>query len=439
MGARSGVYPATFFHPGKWFQQPVQIHVVDDDHAREFLYRRDYFSIPDGNPAQRMPDDAGFAGFRFHESRQRDDWRTQDWVAFLGASYFRTIGAHGQYGLSARGIAIDTAIDGPEEFPHFREFFLQSAPTPEAPVWVYALLDGPSVSGAFRFALDRREGVMITVDSELFLRRSVRRLGIAPLTSMFWYGEYGRERKQDWRPEIHDSDGLALHSGAGERIWRPLRNPRTAMTSSFMDHNPRGFGLLQRDRDFEHYLDGVRYDLRPSLWIEPMGDWGEGAIQLVELPTDDEIHDNTVAMWVPAEAARRGAHYTYRYRMHWLGEEPYPAHDLAHVISTRSGRGGPPGTIRQPGQVRYVVEFAGGPLAALAPTANVEAVVSSSNGAERILLARAEPVPAVTGRWRALFDLAIEPEEVADLRLYLRLEARALSETWTFQHDATPG
>lgn len=433
-----GAFPATFFHLGKWFQQPVHLHVVDGDRAREIRYRRDYFAMPADNPAMRMPDDAGFAGFRFHESRWRDDWRTQDWVAFLGASYFRTIGALGQYGLSARGIAVDTAVAGPEEFPQFREFYLEPAATPETPARVYALLDGPGISGAYRFEMYRREGVLIEVDCQLFLRRDITRLGIAPLTSMFWYGEHGRGRDLDWRPEIHDSDGLAIWNGAGERIWRPLRNPPYATASSFVDFNPRGFGLLQRDRDFEHYLDGVRYDRRPSLWIEPLGDWGEGSVQLVELPTDDEIHDNMVAMWVPAGPARQGNHYAYRYRMHWLGDEPYPARDLAHVIATRAGRGGEPGTIRKPGQVRYVVEFAGGALAGLDPKAEVEAVVSSSTGAERILLARAEPVPSVSGRWRALFDLAFKPGEVADLRLFLRQGERALSETWLFQHLVPP-
>ena len=433
-----GIYPATFFHLGKWFRQPVRIHVVDGDYAREIRYRRRYFSVPEGSPAQRMPDDAGFAGFRLHEARVRNDWRTQDWVAFLGASYFRAIGALGQYGLSARGVAVDTAIEGPEEFPRFTEFYLQPALAPDAPVVVDALLDGPGLSGAFHFQIYRRQGVIITVESRLFLRRDIRRLGIAPLTSMFWYGEHGRGRELDWRPEVHDSDGLAICNGGGERIWRPLRNPLTATTSSFADRDPKGFGLLQRDRAFEHYLDGVRYDLRPSLWIEPLGDWGKGAVQLVELPTDDEIHDNVVAMWVPAGAASRGSRYRYRYRMHWLADEPYPAKDLARVMATRCGRGGEPGTTRLPGQIRYVVEFVGGPLAALSPTADVEAVVSSSTGSGRILLARAEPVPAVSNRWRALFDLAYEPGEVADLRLYLRLGTRALSETWLFQHRPAP-
>lgn len=428
-----GAFPVTFFHLGKWFQQPMRAHVVDQGKAREIRYRRDYFSMPKDNPAQHMPDDAGFAGFRLHESRLRDDWRTQDWVAFLGASYFRTIGALGQYGLSARGIAVDTAVAGPEEFPMFREFYLEPAASATEPMRIHALLDGPGITGAYRFDLHRTEGVVIEVDCRLFLRRDITRLGIAPLTSMYWFSEYGRGRDLDWRPEIHDSDGLAILNGAGERIWRPLRNPPFPTASAFADFNPRGFGLLQRDRNFDHYLDGVLYDRRPSLWIEPLGQWGEGSVQLVELATDDEIHDNIVAMWVPAGAAKQGAEYSFAYRMYWLADEPFRAANLAHVVSTRSGRGGEPGTIRKPGIIRYVVEFAGGELPGLAKTTKIDAVVTCSLGQERILLARAEPVPT-TDRWRVQFDLRVNFDEVADLRLFLRQGDRALSETWLFQH-----
>ena len=144
------------------------------------------------------------------------------------------------------------------------------------------------------------------IEKHLFLRADIERLGIAPLTSMFWYAEYGRERIADWRPEVHDSDGLAIWNGAGERIWRPLNNPTRVFHTSYLDHNPKGYGLLQRDRVFDHYLDGVGYDRRPSTWVEPIGDWGKGVVQLVEIPTDDEIHDNIGAYWLPEQPARAG-------------------------------------------------------------------------------------------------------------------------------------
>lgn len=428
-----GTYPVTFFHLGRWFPHPVRIYEVRGDQAREVEYRTDYFDIPADHVAWGLPPTAGFAGFRLHEARQRADWRTQDWVAFLGASYFRAIGALGQYGLSARGVAINTASPQPEEFPLFREYYLAPAETAQSPTMVYALLDGPSITGAYRFALFRGRGVVMDVDKHLFLRREVDRLGIAPLTSMFWFGEYGRGRALDWRPEVHDSDGLALWTGEGERIWRPLSNPRQAVTSGFLDRNPRGFGLMQRDRAFGHYLDGVFYDRRPSLWIEPKGSWGEGQVQLVELPTDDEIHDNIVAYWMPAAQPKRGAAFEFSYRMHWLAGHPYPPEALARVYSTRTGRGGEAGKERPPGVRKFVVEFVGGELENLPAGAEPQAVVSASNG--RLSLVRTEPVPT-TRRWRASFDLALAAGEVSDIRLFLRLADRPLTETWLFQYRA---
>ncbi len=427
----SGTYPATFFHLGTFFQKSVKMHVVEGERAREILYSPDYFDMPADSIARQMPADSGFAGFRLQESRRREDWRTQDWVAFLGASYFRAIGELNQYGLSARGVAVDVAAPTPEEFPDFTEFYIAPAAREEDPVMVYALLDGPGISGAFRFAIRRTAGVIMDVENALFLRRDVHRLGIAPLTSMFWMAEYDRGPVADWRPEVHDSDGLALWTGDGERIWRPLNNPDRVVTSSFVDRNPRGFGLLQRDRDFEHFLDGVHYERRPSLWVEPLGDWGAGAVQLVEIPTDDEIHDNIVAFWVPQEPATAGSSYGYRYRLHWLAEEPYFPDGIGRTVATRTGRGGQPGRPRPPGLRKFVIEFAGGPLEGLPEAAEPEAVITASRG--EISYVFTERVPG-TERWRAQFDLAAEGEEPVELRVYLRHEGKPLTETWAFQH-----
>ena len=429
-----GVYPVTFFHLGAYFPTQVRMFTVEDGTAREIRYSAAYFDMPSDSIARQMPDDAGFAGFRLHESRARDDWRTQDWVAFLGASYFRAIGALGQYGLSARGVAVDTAEPTPEEFPEFLEFYIAPAATEADPVVVHALLDGPRIAGAFRFHIRRTEGVVMDVEAKLFLRGDVARLGVAPLTSMFWFGEYGRERTKDWRPEVHDSDGLAILTGAGERIWRPLNNPRSARTSAFVDQNPGGFGLLQRDRNFENYLDGVNYDLRPSLWVEPLGEWGKGAIHCVELPTDDEIHDNIAAFWVPERPARAGEAFDFSYRLHWLADEPYPPSQIARAVATRTGRGGRPGQPRPHGVVKFVVDFEGGPLAGLDAEAEVKAVATTSAG--EVMDAYAEPVPR-TSRWRAQFDLMPAAGATADLRLYLRLGDDAASETWLYQYAPT--
>jgi glucans biosynthesis protein len=426
-----GVYPATFFHLGRFFPNKVTMYALEDGQAAEIRYLPGYFDMPEDSVARGLPEDVGFAGFRFQESRARDDWKTQDWVAFLGASYFRAIGELGQYGLSARGIAIDTAISGPEEFPDFTEFYIAPATSDSEPATLLALLNGPSVAGAYRFKLWRTAGVVMEVEAELFLRRDVQRFGVAPLTSMFWYAEQNRNVADDWRPEVHDSEGLALWTGAGERLWRPLNNPPQTVTSAFADENPRGFGLMQRDRNFEHYLDGVNYDRRPSLWVEPLGDWGQGSVELIEIPTDDEIHDNIGAFWVPAEPARAGDAYRFAYRLHWLADEPYPAADLARCVATRRGRGGEPGKPRVPGIDKFVVEFAGGALPDLAADAEITPDIDASRG--EVSYVFVEPVPH-TDRWRLQFDLTADGSDPVELRAYLRAGDRPLTETWLYQH-----
>ncbi|MDW3680559.1 glucan biosynthesis protein D [Cupriavidus sp. CV2] len=438
-----GQFPVTFFHLGNFFRQPVRMHVIDSAKgmpvAREIVYDGSYFDMPADSPARKLPRGSGFAGFRFQESRLGDqkklDWKKNDWVAFLGASYFRTIGELYQYGLSARGIAIDVAEAGrPEEFPNFTHFYFET-PTGNGggdAVTVYALLDGPSVAGAYRFVMQRGKGVLMDIDCALFLRKDIARLGLVPLTSMCWFTEASKGKAVDWRPEVHDSDGLAIWNGAGEHIWRPLNNPPRTTASSFGDDNPRGFGLLQRDRNFDHYQDGVHYERRPSLWVEPRDGWGAGAVQLIEIPTDDEIHDNIVAMWVPKAPAKAGSDFRLRYRLHWLAEEPYPS-PLARCVATRLGNGGQPGQPRPQGVRKFMVEFKGGPLEKLPFGTKPEAVLTAARGTFSYVFT--EPVPnGVAGHWRAQFDLTTEGKDPVDLRLFLRLDGKPLSETWLYQY-----
>jgi len=427
-------FPITFFHMGRYFRSPVRMHVIEGGQAREIVYDNAYFEMPADSPAHRIPDNSGFAGFRFQEARDGSlDWRRNDWVAFLGASYFRAIGELFQYGLSARGVAVDTAVFGTtEDFPSFTHVYFATPAAGSKAITVLALLDGPSLAGAFRFVMRRDKAVVIDIEKALHLRRDVARLGIAPLTSMYWYSETAKPTAIDWRPEIHDSDGLSLWTGAGERIWRPLNNPPRTTASAFADERPRGFGLMQRDRLFDHYLDGVYYDRRPSLWVEPVNDWGRGSVQLIETPTDDEIHDNIVAMWVPEEPARAGGAYEFRYRTHWLAGEPYPP-SLAQCVATRMGNGGQAGTVRPKGVRKFIVEFKGEPLTRLAKGVLPEPVLSASRGAFSNI--RAEAVPNdVPGHWRAEFDLTVTGDEPVELRCYLRSGDEVLSETWLFQY-----
>ncbi|MCG7394427.1 glucan biosynthesis protein D [Microvirga sp. ACRRW] len=427
-------FPVTFFHMGRFFQKPVRMHVVENGQAREIIYDTEYFDMPADSPARKLPDNTGFAGFRFQEARNgKLDWRKNDWVAFLGASYFRAIGELYQYGLSARGLAIDVAVHGQnEEFPDFTHVYFETPKPGSDTVTVYALLDGPSVAGAYKFVMQRAAAVIMDIDTALYLRKDIARLGLAPLTSMYWYSEKSKTTAIDWRPEIHDSDGLAMWTGAGERIWRPLNNPPRIITSAFGDENPRGFGLLQRDRNFDHYLDGVYYDRRPSLWIEPQGTWGKGSIQLVEIPTDDEIHDNIVAMWVPADPARAGQALNLRYRMHWSADEPYPT-PLARVIATRFGNGGQAGTARPKGVRKFMVEFIGEPLTKLPNGVIPKPVLSASRGEFTNILTEAVP-NNVPGHWRTQFDLTVTGTEPVEMRCYLRNGDEVLSETWLYQY-----
>jgi periplasmic glucans biosynthesis protein len=449
-----GQFPVTFFHLGRFFQAPVHMHVLEgtgeQQQAREILYDESYFDMPADSPARKLPRGSGFAGFRFQESRLGDqqqlDWKKNDWVAFLGASYFRAIGDLYQYGLSARGIAIDVAQAGKaEEFPNFTHFYFVPPADNSDTVVVYAVLDGPSITGAYKFVMqrasqsgsrqqaDQKPGVIMEVDCALFLRRDIDRLGIAPATSMYWFSETVKGTGTDWRPEVHDSDGLAIWNGAGEHIWRPLNNPAHISASAFSDNNPHGFGLLQRDRNFDHYQDGVRYERRPSLWVEPLDTWGPGSVQLIEIPTDDEIHDNMCAMWVPQAKATAGSSYRFRYRLHWLHDEPTPS-PLARVVATRLGNGGQPGQPRPRNVRKFMVEFLGAPLEKLAFGELPEAVLSSSRGSFSYVFTEAVP-DGISGHWRAQFDLTVEGDEPVDLRLFLRHKNQTLSETWLFQYQ----
>lgn len=411
-----------FFPMGRAASAPVAMNVVRQGQARAVSYSPGLFDMPAGSPARKLGERAGFGGFRVMNADQRTDW-----IAYLGASYFRSADPFNQYGLSARGLAVDTAV-GREEFPIFTDFWLEHDPTGE--LVVYALLDGPSVAGAYRIRHGRvATGLVQEVEADLHFRRPVERLGVAPLTSMYWYGQSDRKPADDWRPQIHDSDGLAIWTGKGERIWRPLANPARVVTNLFIDQSPRGFGLMQRDRKFEDYQDdGAFYERRPSAWVEPIGDWGAGSVQLVEIPTASETDDNIVAFWTPAARPKAGQALTFAYRLYWTAEEPSLV-GVARVAATRLGQGGRPGQPSPAGRRKCVVDFVGEALAGL-KRGDVEAVVDVERGAA------IEPVayPVVgADRWRLAFDVETPANSTVNLRAFLRRGDRALSETWIYQ------
>ena len=422
-------FRARFFHLGLFFGKPVRMYELANGQAQELAYDPAMFDYgKSGLKAGELPADLGFAGFRlnFHS-----DWE-RDLAAFLGASYFRAVGGEWQYGLSARGLAIDTGMGRPEEFPDFTAFYLERPAPGSNTVVVLALLDSPSIAGAYRFAITPGETQVMEIDAALYPRKSIERLGIAPCTSMFQTGENDRRMANDWRPELHDSDGLAMWRGNGEWVWRPLTNPKNLQFNAFGDDSPRGFGLVQRDRNFDHYQDdGAFYNRRPSLWVEPKTNWGAGSVQLIEIPTVDETFDNIVAFWNPAKPVQPGEEMLMGYRLYW-GAQPPVQPQLGHCVATRTGIGGIVGKPRPYFSWRFTVDFAGEELARVPRDAKVEPVIVASRGKLEITSAR--PLDSVNG-WRAQFDLRPmdDSTDPVTLRLYLRLGDKPLTETWLYQ------
>ena len=426
-------FQVRLFHAGLYFKRRVQIHEVHDGRARQLAYSPALFDYGrSGLDATRLPADLGFAGLRLSVSTAPRN----DMVAFLGGSYFRAVGGTRQYGLSARGLAVDTAMGRDEEFPDFTAFWLERPSPQSQTVVVHALLDSPGVTGAYRFAITPGENTVMEVDSALYPRREIERIGIAPCTSMFVVGENNRRAALDWRPEIHDSDGLQMRTGNGEWIWRPLNNPGNLRLNAYADLNPRGFGLLQRDRNFDHYQDdAMAYERRPSLWVEPRGDWGTGQVQLVEIPSPDETFDNIVCYWTPSQRPQAGQELLWGYRLFW-GATPPARPSLARCVASRTGIGGAVGKKRSRFSWRFAVDFTGGNLALLDADAAVEAVVTASRGQVELVTAR--PQASVQG-WRALFDVVPdERTEPIALRLFLRVNGQALTETWIYEWAPPP-
>ncbi|KXW56422.1 glucan biosynthesis protein [Ferrovum sp. PN-J185] len=439
-----GQFPISFFHQGRFFRVPVRMFVLDSNEsttqAKEILYNSHLFTMPENSPARRLTSPAAFAGFRIQESRLNNtaqlNWRTNDWAAFLGASYFRAIGDEYQYGLSARGVAVNVVVEGvQEEFPDFTHFYFVPPEDNSDSMIIYALLDGPSITGAYRFKITRRHEVIMEIENHLFLRKDIHRLGLAPMTSMYWFSEKDKKTAEDWRPAVHDSDGLMLWTGQDEHVWRPLNNPSGIQISSFVDNHPKGYGLMQRERRFSEYQDAVHYEKRPSLWLEPLGDWGEGAVQLVELHTSEELYDNMVTMWVPKEKARAGQSFHLNYRLYWQADYPFPL-PLAEVCRTSIGRGGEPGVSRPPEAHKFMVEFHGDIFSTLPPNTDPFADLWTSRG--RFDLIYVERVPdGKPNQWRIIFDLILPKQDKGDpveLRLTLKSQGKVISETWVYQY-----
>lgn len=429
-----------FFHRGFFYKQRIDVSVVKDGEANPVAYSPSMFQTDAIVPTPLPTEDIGFAGLRLHGHINRPDY-FDEIAAFQGASYFRSLGKDQIYGLSARGLALNVGAPEGEEFPLFRDFWAETPAADSNAVVIHALLDSKSVSGAYRFTIRPGMPTEMDVEATLFPRVDLKSVGLAPATSMFYFDANGRDNFDDWRPQVHDSDGLLIINGRGERLWRPLANPGTLQFSAFVDNGTRGFGLLQRNRNYDSYNDyTTSYEKRPSLWVEPVGDWGKGSVVLVEIPSQSEINDNIVAYWQPAEPIPAGSEYAFSYHLAW-GDGPA----LPGLIVSQTSRGR--GDLRSASPVRrFVVDFTAtgaatapdGAATASAqppadPHAQPKATVTASAGAVNDVLIEKNPE---NGGWRLTFNLDPAGEKLIELRAVLAFPDSRPVDTWLYRWTA---
>jgi len=414
-----------FFHRAQ-SNPRVRMNEVVNGAARRLPYDSSDFDFGKNTLQPEKWGELDYAGLRVHYHLNGPEYK-DELIVFLGASYFRALAAGTRYGLSARGLAVDTVGGRGEEFPYFPEFWIVKPARDARTLRMLALLSSERVSGAYQFDVIPGDETVIEVRSRLYLRSPVGTLGVAPLTSMYQFGE-NQPHRVDFRPEVHDSDGLMVATGSGEWLWRPLINPTNVLTTSFSMRELKGFGLMQRDRSFTSYEDPeARYDLRPSAWIEPTTEWGPGRVELVLLNTPNETNDNVVAYWVPETLPAPGEPLDFAYRLHWQGARVVQQPPGAWVVQSRVGRG-----YRElaDDEQQFMVDFMGPSLAALEPSAPVKAVVSAPANGE-ILETNAYYVEA-TRAWRMMVLVKqLDSARPVELRGYLQNGNDVLTETWS--------
>ncbi|BCJ09336.1 glucans biosynthesis protein G [Pseudomonas sp. RtIB026] len=415
-------FKLSFYHQGMHFDTPVTINEITANKVKEIKYDPSRFEFGDVPHDAEATKNLGYAGFRVLYPINKAD-KQDEIMTLLGASYFRVVGKGHRYGLSARGLAIDTALPSGEEFPRFREFWIEKPKPNDKHLVIYALLDSPRSTGAYKLTLRPGEDTLVDVKSRVYLRDNVSRLGIAPLTSMYLFGPNQPSKVMNYRPALHDSEGLAIHAGNGEWLWRPLNNPKHLAVSNFSVENPRGFGLLQRQRDFSDYEDlDDEYEKRPSAWIEPKGDWGKGTVDLVEIPTADETNDNIVAFWSPEKLPEVGKPFEYDYRLRWtIKEDQLHSQELGWVKQTLRSTGDvkQSNLIRQTdGTVAFLVDFIGPNLATLPADTAVRSQVSVGDNAE-VVENNLRYNPETKG-WRLTLRLKVQdPKKSTEMRAAL--------------------
>ncbi|MTI64493.1 glucan biosynthesis protein G [Methylophaga sp.] len=414
------LFSIQLFAPGYLYEHLIDVDIVEDGMAYSVGLNEASFSVPRESMAKILADIGKYAGIRLHYPLNNADYK-DEFLVFQGASYFRAVSKDQQYGLSARGLAIDVAESQGEEHPIFRRFWVERPGEKQKAIVVHALLDSPGVTGAYRFGIYPDDPTRMDVNVILFPRRDLDHVGIAPLTSMFMHGDMQSADKPDYRPAVHDSEGLAIIRGNEERVWRPLSNPNTLQISAFIDEDPRGFGLIQRSRNFHHYQDlEAMYHKRPSLWVKPLGDWGKGQLQLVEIPSENEANDNIVAYWRPAETLKKGQKYRYSYRLTWP-DKPGSQSNQTQVIRSASG-------LRlQDNQREIVIDYS---HIEAEDIKNISVNATLDQG--HLLASRIQHNPE-TGGARVFLTFDEQDASTIEFRVQLKKNQQVLTETWLYR------
>ncbi len=429
-------YQVHAFPLGWLFKEPVAVSEIVDGDAHAIGFETADFRIYDKDIAERAEKEPfpGVAGFRINYPLNEPK-NSDELVSFLGASYFRALGHQNIYGASARGLLINSWREGAEEFPRFSEFYLEKPASADRPLTVYAALESQSVTGAYRFVITpaspERQQTAMEVTARLFFRADVPELGIAPLTSMFLFAETNRADFDDYRPQVHDSNGLLLEKDGGETMWRALNNTDTLGNTFLWDANVKAFGLYQRDRNFETYQDaGAHYERRPSIRVEPVEGFGQGTVRLIEIPSRLEADDNVVAFWIPTDPVKAGDSREFHYRLVWGDLLPQADAPLAYVAETRTGQGGISGIENAASLRKFVVDFRGGELEAMEPDAPLEVKAEASAG--KIVSTTLSKV-AANDVWRLVLDVETDGQPLIELKASVAADGRPITETWLYQ------
>ena len=436
-----GLYPyeVQLFHTGFLYKHPININVIDyRNKVSNLAFDTDYFRyerLAEFIPTE-IKTDVGFAGFRIHYPVNGKEYK-DELAAFLGATYFRLIGQQQKYGMSARGLAIDTAMPEGEEFPYFTDFWLIE-PANGKKITVYAKMDSPSITGIYKFTIESANNTEVDIKSWLFARKDIDKLGIAPFTSMFLYGENSLKKPDDYRPEVHDSDGMMLVTSNDEQLWRPLDNPNRLRITSLGDNNmPKGFGMLQRDIQYEHYVDSeAHYHQRPGLWVTPYAGFEKGRLELVEIPTNSETNDNIVAYWVNDQPVEEGDSLYLHYQLRTVSADAHQ-YQKASVLRTLQGADKLPGEQIDEESLtrRFIVDFSmpNSLRKSVFKEGELMADISATNGR----VEQVQVFPANSNHeLRATFLFSPnEQDSVSDIRLVLKHKSKAISEIWTYVYE----